>query len=166
MSRSRAVRWDICEEHLDEAAFLWDRGERALNAPNYAIGEVAVGPEERLLAHLDGLVLGGQPVADKLLLPALGDDHDPYPTGVIGIATSSNEVLGLKPIHDVREAGLRGEHPIAELVHAQPLLRAGDQVRQHLARRRVGQGLVGRRGPVQGDLARVRPLRARDVGNG
>ena len=83
MSRSRAVRWDICEEHLDEAAFLWDRWERALNAPNYAIGEVAVGPEERLLAHLDGLVLGGQPVADKLLLPALGDDD----TGKVTAAT-------------------------------------------------------------------------------
>jgi uncharacterized protein (TIGR02270 family) len=83
MSRSRAVRWDIGEEHLDEAAFLWDRWERALNAPNYAIGEVAVGPEERLLAHLDGLVLGGQPVADKLLLPALGDDD----TGKVTAAT-------------------------------------------------------------------------------
>ena len=31
------------------------------------------GPEERLHAHLDGLVLGGQRVAEKLLVPALAD---------------------------------------------------------------------------------------------
>src|SRR5258705_5913553 len=75
MQRARPILWDIYEEHLDEAAFLWGEWESALVAAHYTIAEVAEGPEERLLAHLDGLVLGGKPVAEKLLLPAIeGDD--------------------------------------------------------------------------------------------
>ncbi len=73
--RQRPILWDIYEEHLDEAAFLWGEWEGALDAAVYTLAEVAAGPEERLRAHLDGLVLGGKPVAEKLLLPALqGDD--------------------------------------------------------------------------------------------
>ncbi len=72
---ARPIPWDIYEEHLDEAAWLWGNWEASLDSAVYALGDVAIGPEERLLAHLDGLVLGGQPVAQKLLLPALaGDD--------------------------------------------------------------------------------------------
>ncbi len=63
--------WDIYEEHLNEAAWLWGEWESSLDSPVYAIADVAVGPEERLLAHLDGLVLGGARVAEKLLVPAL-----------------------------------------------------------------------------------------------
>jgi uncharacterized protein (TIGR02270 family) len=72
---TRAVPWDIFEEHLNEAAFLWGQWEDALVAANYNLGDVIAGPESRLLAHLDALVLGGQPVADRLLLPALADDE-------------------------------------------------------------------------------------------
>jgi uncharacterized protein (TIGR02270 family) len=76
-ARPRPILWDIYEEHLDEAAFLWREWETALDAAIYTLSEVAAGPEERLRAHLDGLVLGGKPVAEKLLLPALtGDDDD------------------------------------------------------------------------------------------
>ena len=79
----RPIPWDIYEEHLDEAAFLWWQWERALDAANYTLDEVIDGPEERLRAHLDGLVLGGARVAERLLLPALGDD-DP---GKVAAAT-------------------------------------------------------------------------------
>ena len=75
MTPARPIPWDIYEEHLNEAAWLWGNWEQSLDSAVYALGDVAAGPEERLLAHLDGLVLGGQPVAQKLLLPALaGDD--------------------------------------------------------------------------------------------
>jgi uncharacterized protein (TIGR02270 family) len=70
-ARQRSIQWDIYEEHLEEAAFLWTQWERALSAANYTLEEVAAGPEERLLAHLDALVLGGDTVADRLLRPAL-----------------------------------------------------------------------------------------------
>jgi uncharacterized protein (TIGR02270 family) len=68
-----AVPWDVFEEHLAEAAFLWEQWEASLDAANETLMEVAAGPEERLRAHLDGLVLGGKAVADRLLLPALED---------------------------------------------------------------------------------------------
>lgn len=66
---------DIYEEHLDEASFLWVQWNRALVAPDFSLEEVG-SLEERLLAHLDALVLGGGPVATALLVPAL-DSEDP-----------------------------------------------------------------------------------------
>ncbi|MET0594896.1 MAG: TIGR02270 family protein [Polyangiaceae bacterium] len=75
MTRARTIPWDIYEEHLDEAAFLFGQWEKSLFAANYTIDEVASGPEERLRAHLDGLVLGKKPVAEKLLLPALAAEE-------------------------------------------------------------------------------------------
>ena len=74
MPSSRPILWDIYEEHLSEAAWLWGEWEQSLDSPLYSIADVAIGPEERLLAHLDGLVLGGAPVAQKLLLPALASE--------------------------------------------------------------------------------------------
>ena len=73
-SFTRPISWDIYQEHLDEAAWLWGEWEASLDSSVYAIADVAIGPEERLLAHLDGLVLGEAPVAEKLLIPALGSD--------------------------------------------------------------------------------------------
>lgn len=66
---------DIYEEHLDEASFLWVQWNRALLAPDYNLEDTAT-LEERLLAHLDGLVVGGELVARELLLPVL-DSEDP-----------------------------------------------------------------------------------------
>jgi uncharacterized protein (TIGR02270 family) len=65
------VLWDVCEEHFDEATFLWGLWEKALLGGNYTLRSVVRGPEERLRANLDALVLGGRALADKLLLPAL-----------------------------------------------------------------------------------------------
>ncbi|MFP2927133.1 TIGR02270 family protein [Pyxidicoccus sp. 3LG] len=70
------ILWDIIEEHLDEASFIWTQWERTLESPEYQLQEVLEGPEERLHANLEGLVQGGDAVARKLLLPAL-DEEDP-----------------------------------------------------------------------------------------
>lgn len=73
-----ALLWDVHDEHLGEAAFLWEAWEAALGSAIHTAAEVAAGIEERLAAHLDGLILGARPVAEKLLLPALrGDDPEP-----------------------------------------------------------------------------------------
>jgi uncharacterized protein (TIGR02270 family) len=61
---------DVLEEHMDEAAFQWLLWERALLAPNYNLLET-VELEERMLAHLDGLLEGGAPSVEMLLKPAL-----------------------------------------------------------------------------------------------
>ena len=76
-SQHDSILWEICEEHLDEATFLWEMWEAALVGASHTPDEVVRGPEERLRAHLDALVLGGAPVAERLLLPALADG-DPY----------------------------------------------------------------------------------------
>lgn len=66
---------DVFEEHLSEAAFLFFQWERALRGPDYNLEETAE-LEERLLAHLDGLVQGGALVAESLLKPVL-EGQDP-----------------------------------------------------------------------------------------
>src|SRR5580692_11409398 len=47
--------WDIVEEHLDEAAFLYWMRKIQLQAPDHDLATIASGPEARLLAHLDAL---------------------------------------------------------------------------------------------------------------
>ncbi|HSP80432.1 MAG TPA: TIGR02270 family protein [Myxococcaceae bacterium] len=67
------VLWDAYEEHLDEAEFLWTQWERMLVSADDRLQEVEES-EERLFAHLDGLVLGGSRVVERLLVPALQED--------------------------------------------------------------------------------------------
>ncbi|MFY0526210.1 TIGR02270 family protein [Archangium gephyra] len=74
MNTERPLLWGVYEEHLDEAAFRFSQWERALDAPDYVLAEVAE-QEEHVAAHLDGLVLGGERVARRLLEPALAADE-------------------------------------------------------------------------------------------
>ena len=67
-------RWDIYEEHLSEAGFLWTQWQAAMQGPESTMAEIQAGEEERLRAHLHALVLGGMPVRKELLLPALADE--------------------------------------------------------------------------------------------
>jgi uncharacterized protein (TIGR02270 family) len=71
----RPLRWDIYETHLEEAAFRGNQWERALDAPDFVLEEAAE-LEEHVAAHVDGLVLGGEPVATRLLVPALADEPE------------------------------------------------------------------------------------------
>lgn len=61
---------DILEEHLEEADFLWQQRENALKDRVYNLDDLAE-LEERLLAHLDGLVLGEKEAWKLLLEPKL-----------------------------------------------------------------------------------------------
>lgn len=70
MEPMEPVMRDVLEEHLDEAAFHFSRWEQALLSPHLGISHTAE-REERLLAHLDGLVVGGESATTELLLPAL-----------------------------------------------------------------------------------------------
>ncbi|QSQ26650.1 TIGR02270 family protein [Pyxidicoccus parkwayensis] len=67
------TQWELFEGHLNEAAFLLLQWEHALLSPAFTLAGLAVGLEERLLAHVDALVLGGAPVAEALLRPGLED---------------------------------------------------------------------------------------------
>ncbi|HEY0137513.1 MAG TPA: TIGR02270 family protein [Nannocystis sp.] len=85
--------WDIVEQHLDEAEFLWEQWEASLVAPNYALREVEEGPEARLIAHLDGLVVNGPLVVERLLLPTIAD-VDAEPTRVRAAALALLQTPG------------------------------------------------------------------------
>ncbi|WNG53923.1 TIGR02270 family protein [Archangium gephyra] len=74
MRTELVINWEHYEEHLDEATFLWGQWEGCLVAPDHVLSEVC-SDEERLLARLDALLLGGAPVAERLLVPALEADE-------------------------------------------------------------------------------------------
>jgi len=65
---------DILEEHMEEADFLWQQRQNALYDRVYNLDDLAE-LEERLLAHLDGLVLG-EKEAWKLLGPKLSSGEE------------------------------------------------------------------------------------------
>ncbi len=85
---------NILEEHFSEATFLQSQWERALRGPHYNLEETAQ-LEERLLAHLDGLVLGGESVTQALLKPALegGEPGEVFCSVFASIAESSHAEL-------------------------------------------------------------------------
>jgi uncharacterized protein (TIGR02270 family) len=122
VSASRPVLWDIYEEHLEEAAFLWDEWESALVAANHTLDSVAAGPEARLLAHLDGLVLGGAPVAEKLLLPALAGDE---PGRIAAAAWALVQAEGAPRSGDVAATGLDPQDAVIDaMTKGEPAQRA------------------------------------------
>ncbi|WP_194863266.1 TIGR02270 family protein [Myxococcus sp. AB036A] len=67
------VMMDVIEEHLGEAGWLWGMREQAVVAPDHDLSDTSE-LEERLLAHVDGLVEGGPCIADGTLRPALGEE--------------------------------------------------------------------------------------------
>lgn len=77
--------WDVCEEHLDDAVFYWEQWELALSSANQTTLELSQGLEETLHAHLDALVVGAEPVAERLLLPIVADDSQE--AALISVAT-------------------------------------------------------------------------------
>jgi uncharacterized protein (TIGR02270 family) len=66
--------WDIEDEHLREAEFLFEVREALLDSPSHSLAELEAGSEQRFIAHVDALVLGGSPVTQRLLLPTIEDE--------------------------------------------------------------------------------------------
>lgn len=83
--------WDVVEEHLDEAEFLWAQREGDLDAPDMTLDEVADIDEDRLLANVEGLVIAGAPARERLLWPALEDDAEPNRMAAAALALLSGD---------------------------------------------------------------------------
>jgi uncharacterized protein (TIGR02270 family) len=66
--------WEIVEETLDEAEFLWRRWQDVLWTHAHGLDGVSFWVEERLLGAIDGLHVAGETALDSLLIPALGAD--------------------------------------------------------------------------------------------
>lgn len=90
------ILWDVVEEHLDEAEFLAEVWHVNLDSPAYLRDEFERGPQERLMAHVDGLVVGGDEVRTELLEATLADeDTEQWRAAAAALAlleTSSSQV--------------------------------------------------------------------------
>jgi len=77
MPRTPPWLQSILEEHFEELQMLWELRESALRDPDYLAEDI---PEldERIEAHVDGLVLGGEN-ALPILEEGLGGDEPPVP---------------------------------------------------------------------------------------
>ncbi|HYO66570.1 MAG TPA: TIGR02270 family protein, partial [Archangium sp.] len=107
---SRA-QWELFEEHLSEASFLLSQWQRALFSPGITLAELAGGIEERLLAHLDALVLGGPLVAEMMLQPGLEDaDADVLTASALALL-STEEEAGEQLVLDGLENGTEETRP-------------------------------------------------------
>jgi uncharacterized protein (TIGR02270 family) len=90
MGRGRLILWDVVEEHLDEAEFLFSQWEGALVSPSWSLSEVEARLEPRLFAQIDGLVAAGPPAEARLLLPALSAE-EPSRVAAAALALLSTE---------------------------------------------------------------------------
>jgi uncharacterized protein (TIGR02270 family) len=72
--RDRLVAWDVVEESLDEAEFLWTRWEGALRSHDYDLRTVWDRIEDRLDGAIGGLRVGGDEAISLYLSDALGAD--------------------------------------------------------------------------------------------
>jgi hypothetical protein len=66
-------------------------------SPDYGLEDTAT-LEELLLAHLDGLVVGGEPVARELLLPALDSEDPPRISAALWALLAEEELMGPRPV--------------------------------------------------------------------
>jgi uncharacterized protein (TIGR02270 family) len=151
--------WDVVEEHLDEAAFLSSQWERALVSPKLALSSIANGVEERLRAHVDGLLTAGAPARERLLEPALASkDRTVAFAAALAMLESSGREGFDAVVQRLDEAGPEGNAPF---VRSLELARRADVDGELLALagsgspRRVGPALdtlAFRRVPVPADL--------------
>ena len=145
---------DIDAEHLDEAEFLWSQWERAQTSLAVSALDVALGVEDRLRAHVDGLTIGGADAARELLWPALDDgEAEPARIGSAALALLGDGARAT--VERLLDALAAAEAPArAALERA---LAAGSE--GHLADVLLAR-LPGAAPPVQASILRVLARRA------
>jgi hypothetical protein len=67
------ILWDVVEEHLDEAEFLWSAWERGLTAPNLTLTTWRAAPRRGCRRTSTGWWCAAPAVLERLLAPALHD---------------------------------------------------------------------------------------------
>jgi uncharacterized protein (TIGR02270 family) len=74
------IDWNVLEDHLEEAQWLAFAFEAAHESSVRTLSQLAAYPEQRLLAHVDALVVGGPAARERLLLAILaeGDPAQPF----------------------------------------------------------------------------------------
>lgn len=77
MLSEEQILWDVVEEHLDEAEFLVGQWRSARVSAMYTLEELRDGPEQRLLGHVDGLVVNGPTALERVAWPVVRDGGEP-----------------------------------------------------------------------------------------
>lgn len=87
------ILWDVMEEYVDEAEFAAEGFEAALDDPEYNLQELAGGPDAKLLACVDGLVVGGPLVVERVLSTELerADSEEPARTIAVVLALLASD---------------------------------------------------------------------------
>lgn len=67
------VLWNVIETHFDELEFAIEQLERRLDDPLRTLDDLARSSQSVVDAHTDGLVVGGDEVRERVLIPALLD---------------------------------------------------------------------------------------------
>jgi uncharacterized protein (TIGR02270 family) len=81
------ILWDVVEEHLDEAEFLAELWVGARSSGSYTLGELERGPETRLAAHVDGLVVNGPLALERVAWPVIGNPKsEPFRVAAAALA--------------------------------------------------------------------------------
>ncbi len=86
------ILWDIVEEHLDEAEFLVEQWQAARASALYSLEELSKGPEQRLEAHIDGLVVNGPLALQRVAWPLLeeGDELPRVAAAALAVLNSGD----------------------------------------------------------------------------
>jgi uncharacterized protein (TIGR02270 family) len=104
---SPEILWDIVEESLDEAEFLWRRWESALDAHDRDLDGVSFWVEERLLGALEGVKAAGDAAIEPMLAPALAKDEPSLVAATAYVLASIRTPLAIEAL----SAALMGASP-------------------------------------------------------
>ena len=120
MPRTPAYLLSILEEHFEELQMLWELRSAALKDPDYR-GEDIVELDERIEAHVDGLVLGDEHSL-PLLEESLGSD-DPLVSfaAAYTMLRMRDEELAKKVVEAFETAGDEAGDGIREALRLGPL---------------------------------------------
>lgn len=161
------LRWDLVDEHLDEAGFFWRQRTQGLLDPERPFARAARDTEPRLLAHLDGLLVAGPRVVRRLA-PALAHElpgvvaaaawallarGEPAGTGAVLEAFAAADGPQLVGLREALELAPAGTDVAALLAPRLPSLDAAHQAAalRVLAFRRHDAGALVRALPLQRD---------------
>ena len=82
---------DILEEHLEEADFLYTQRRSALSDDDYDLDDLT-DLEERLLAHIDGLIVAGDEAWELLSgLLSGGDEGEAFTAALVALGSGNKE---------------------------------------------------------------------------
>jgi uncharacterized protein (TIGR02270 family) len=97
------VMQDLLEEHFEELQFLWGQRQSALRSPRYGIRDLS-DLEERIEAHLQGLLVGGEHGLAFLEKGLAEDDPVLVFLGAYGLLRSNTESAAQRVLDDFLKA--------------------------------------------------------------